>query len=144
MKLFFVLLCAAALLLPSCALLTAPAWQPPLVLTDSTRTVIIAKNYYGGSYKDRSDHRGAAGGTFVAKAKAPVASGAAQAQDYTRAGQHGGALATAPGASAGATTRTGLPPWALVAGLVVLLLLVLAGLAYRFRAGLAKLLKITV
>lgn len=68
----------------------------------------------------------------------PVATGAGQAQDFTKVGQHGGALATAPGASAGATTRTGVPTWQLVAGGVLVLLLLLAGLAYKLRAGLLK------
>lgn len=113
------------------------AWRAPLVLPDSTGgTVVIAKNYYGGSYKDRSDRRAADGGSYVAKANAPVATGGGPAQDFTRAGQHGGALATAPDATAGATTRTGVPAWALVAGGVVVLLLLLAFLAYRFRTKL--------
>ncbi|MGI4867084.1 MAG: hypothetical protein ACRYFZ_24415 [Janthinobacterium lividum] len=68
------------------------------------------------------------------KPAGPVATGASQAQDNTKAGQHGGAVATAPGATAGATTRTGMPTWQLVAGGVLLLLLLLAGLAYKFRA----------
>lgn len=69
----------------------------------------------------------------------PVATGAGQAQDYTKAGQHGGALATAPGATAGATTRTGVSIWQVVAGGAVLLLLLL-GLTYRFRNKLSILL----
>jgi hypothetical protein len=75
--------------------------------------------------------------TTVAKASAPVATGG-QAQDFTKAGQNGGANATAPGSSAGATTRTGIPTWQMVAGGVLLLLLLLAGLAYTFRARLLK------
>lgn len=133
------LLLLLALVLSSCSVLDqALSWHPPQVppLPDSTRTVVIAQNYYAGSYKDRSDHRAQDGGTFVAKANAPVATGTSQAQDNTKAGQHGGALATAPGATAGATTRTGIPPWALVAGAVVLLLLLLTGLAYKVRGKL--------
>lgn len=69
----------------------------------------------------------------LTKPAGPTATGASQAQDFTKAGQHGGALATAPGASAGATTRTGVPTWQLVVGGVVLLLLLLLGLAYHYR-----------
>lgn len=76
------------------------------------------------------------GNVSAPKAQAPVAAGASQAQDYTRAGQHGGALGTAPGAKADATTRTGVPPWLLGAGCVLLVLALLAGLVYRFRAKL--------
>lgn len=135
---------ACILSLTSCAVLEGPAWHPPLALPDSTRTVIVAKNYYAGTYKDRSDRRAAGGGTFVAKASAAVATGTGQAQDFRKAGQHGGALATAPGASAGATTRTGLPIWALVAGGILLLLLLLLGLAYAYRRQLSSWLKISV
>jgi hypothetical protein len=46
----------------------------------------VAKSFYGGTYKDRSDRRAAEGGTLVAKANAPVASGTSQAQDFTQAG----------------------------------------------------------
>lgn len=67
------------------------------------------------------------------KPSGPLATGAAQAQDNTKAGQHGGAVATAPSATAGATTRTGLPTWQVMAGGLVLLLLLLAWLAYKFR-----------
>lgn len=74
------------------------------------------------------------------KPTGPTATGAGQAQDNTKAGQHGGALATAPGASAGATTRTGLPTWQLVVGGLVLLVLLLLGLAYRYRQRLVALL----
>ena len=133
-RLLGLLLLATLGQLTSCALLDrASAWHPPLVSVadSSATTVIYSKNYYAGSYKDRSDHRAQGGGTFVAKATAPVASGTSQAQDFTKAGQQGGAVATAPGASAGATMRPGVPGWVLaVAGLVLLLL----GLAYTFRA----------
>jgi hypothetical protein len=136
-RLLGLLLLATLGQLTSCALLDqASPWHPPLLLAADTAasvapTVIYAKNFYAGSYKDRSDHRGQGGGTFVAKARAPVASGTSQAQDFTRAGQQGGAVATAPGAAAGATTRTGVPVWALAAaGLTLLLLLV----AYKLRA----------
>lgn len=67
------------------------------------------------------------------KPSGPLATGAAQAQDNTKAGQHGGAVATAPNATAGATTRTGLPAWQVVAGGLVLLLLLIAWLVYKFR-----------
>lgn len=142
----YILVLVSLLVLNGCALLEAgQPWHPPLVLHADTAagqppTVIYAKNFYAGSYKDRSDHRAQGGGTFVAKASAPVATGTSQAQDYTKAGQHGGALATAPRASAGATTRTGISPWALVVGLVILLVVVLAGLVYRYRDRLARLL----
>jgi hypothetical protein len=76
--------------------------------------------------------------TVVTRASAPVATGTGPAQDFTKAGQHGGAVATAPGATAGATTRTGVPVWALVAGGFLLLLLLLLGLAVKFRASLPK------
>lgn len=59
----------------------------------------------------------------LTKPAGPAAIGAGQAQDFTKAGQQGGAVATAPGATAGATTRTGIAAWQLVAGGVVLLLL---------------------
>jgi hypothetical protein len=67
----------------------------------------------------------------LTKPTGPIVTGAGQAQDNTKAGQHGGALATSPGASAGATTRTGHPTWQLVAGGVVLLLMLLASLAWK-------------
>jgi hypothetical protein len=67
------------------------------------------------------------------KPTGPVATGAGQAQDNTKAGQHGGAVATEPGATAGATTRTGIPTWQLVVGGLLLLILLLLGLAYKFR-----------
>ena len=141
----YILLIASILVLNGCALLEAgQPWHPPLALRPDTATgqpatVIYAKNFYAGSYKDRSDHRAQGGGTFVAKAQAPVATGSSQAQDYTKAGQHGGALATAPRAAAGATTRTGIPPWALVVGVLLVLVLALLGLALRYRAKLTKL-----
>jgi|GEM_PF-3547503 len=141
-RLLGLLLLAALSQLTSCALLDhTTAWHPPLVLpadtaTGQPATVIYAKNYYAGSYKDRSDHRAQGGGTYVAKARAPVASGASQAQDFTRAGQRGGAVATAPRASAGAITRTGVPPWLLATGA---LLAGLGALAYRYRKRLLAL-----
>lgn len=147
----YMLFLLSGLLLSGCALLEGgQPWYPPLVLAaDSTgapalgqgTTVIYAKNFYGSTYKDRSDHRAQAGGTYVEKARAPVASGpSSQAQDFTKAGQHGGALATAPHASADATTHTGVPPWVLVVVGVVVVLLILAGLAYRYRRRLTGLL----
>ena len=144
-RLLGLLLLATLGQLTSCALLNqATAWHPPLVIAADTSagastTVIYSKNFYAGSYKDRSDHRAQGGGTFVAKARAPVASGASQAQDFTRAGQQGGAVATAPGASAGATTRTGLPAWLLAGGALLVLLLVLAACVYRYRKRLVLL-----
>jgi hypothetical protein len=75
----------------------------------------------------------------LTKPVGPVATGAGQAQDFTKAGQQGGAVATAPGATAGATTRTGIPTWQLVAGGVVLLVLLLLGLVYRYRKRLVAL-----
>ena len=80
-----------------------------------------------------------ANATDAGQAHGPVATGMSQAQDNTKAGQHGGAVATAPGATAGATTRTGIPPWALVVGAVVLLLLLLGALVYRYRKRLLAL-----
>lgn len=76
------------------------------------------------------------GNVNAPKARGPVAAAGSQAQDYSRAGQHGGALATASGASAGATTRTGVPPWLLEAGIVLLVFALLAALIYKFRAKL--------
>ena len=61
------------------------------------------------------------------KPAGPVATGASQAQDFTKAGQQGGAVATAPNATAGATTRTGVPIWLWLGGG---LLLVLAAVVY--------------
>jgi len=142
-RLLGLLLLATLSQLTSCALLDqATAWHPPLVIAADTSasagpTVIYSKNYYAGSYKDRSDHRAQGGGTFVAKAHAPVASGTSQAQDFTKAGQQGGAVATAPGASAGATTRTGLPAWLLAGGALLVVVLVLAACAYHYRKRLA-------
>jgi hypothetical protein len=69
----------------------------------------------------------------LTKPAGPVATGAGQAQDNTKAGQHGGAVATSPGATAGATTRTGIPTWQIVVGGFIMLLLLLLGLAYKFR-----------
>lgn len=142
----YILLLLSGLLLTGCALLEGQfqPWHPPLVIAGDSAgqptTVYYAKNFYAGSYKDRSDRRADGGGTYVAKASAPVATGTSQAQDYTKAGQHGGAVATGPGATAGATTRTGIPPWALVVGVVVLLLLLLGAAVYRYRKRLASLL----
>lgn len=74
------------------------------------------------------------GNVSAPNAQAPVAAGASQAQDYTRAGAHGGALATAPRASAVPTTRVGVPPWLLGAGIVLLVLALLTGLVFKVRA----------
>jgi cobalamin biosynthesis Mg chelatase CobN len=75
----------------------------------------------------------------LTKPTGPVATGAGQAQDFTKAGQQGGAVATAAGATAGAATRTGIPTWQLIAGCVVLLVLLLLGLVYRYRKRLVAL-----
>lgn len=59
--------------------------------------------------------------TTITKPTAPVATGAGSATDNTKAGQRGGAAATAPGAVATATTESGLSYWWLlvpVAGLL--------------------------
>jgi hypothetical protein len=72
-----------------------------------------------------------AGNVNAPKAQGPVAAGASQAQDYTKAAQHGGALGT----GAKASTATGVPPWLLGTG-IVLLFGLLAGLVYKFRAKL--------
>ena len=80
-----------------------------------------------------------ANATDASKAKAPVATGTSQAQDNTKAGQHGGAAGLAPGASADATTRTGVPVWVLAVGGIILVLLALLGLAYRYRSKLTGL-----
>ena len=113
---------------------------------DSTIHAQVARQLHTGKVKIKGNVtiQVGAGNVNAPKAKAPVAAGASQAQDYTRAGQHGGALGTAPGASAGATTHAGLPPWLLGAGSVVLLLLLVAGLLFRFRSKLASMLKISV
>ncbi|MGI4833283.1 MAG: hypothetical protein ACRYFK_07460 [Janthinobacterium lividum] len=77
--------------------------------------------------------------TDARKARGPVAAGTSQAQDYAKAGQRGGALATAPGAAASATSRRGVPAWLLAAGGLGLLLLGLGLLAYKLRAWLPRL-----
>lgn len=71
--------------------------------------------------------------TDATKSRGQVATGQAKAQDLTRAGQGGGALATESGASAGATTRAGVPVWLLVVALLAGLVLLLGCLAYRYR-----------
>jgi hypothetical protein len=74
--------------------------------------------------------------TNAQKARAPVATGTSKAQDFTKAGQRGGAVATEPGASAGVASYAGVSPWALAGGGLVILLLLLLGLAYKFRTKL--------
>ena len=69
----------------------------------------------------------------LTKPTGPVATGAGQAHDNTKAGQHGGAVATSPGATAGATTRTGIPTWQLVVGGLFALFLLIAWLINKFR-----------
>jgi hypothetical protein len=129
-------LLAAAALLGSCAggQDVATALSQPL---DSTIQNQVARQLHTGRVKIKGHVtiQYGTGNVNAPKAQGPVAAGG-PAQDFTKAGQHGGALATEPGASAGATTRTGIPPWALVIGGLVVLLLLLLGLAYRFRSKL--------
>ncbi|MDJ0367283.1 hypothetical protein QMK33_19215 [Hymenobacter sp. H14-R3] len=140
------LLAGAALVagtLPSCATSAAitNSLSQPL---DTTIQRQVARHMGKVKFKGNVTIQIGAGNVNAPKSQAPVATGTSQAQDYTKAGQHGGALATAPGASAGATTRTGVPIWALVGGGLLVLILLLLGLAYRFRARLIKALKISV
>jgi len=61
-----------------------------------------------------------ASATTVAKASAPVATSSGDATDNTKAGQRGGAAATAPNATATATTeKAGFPWWVLSIPVVV-------------------------
>jgi len=61
-----------------------------------------------------------ASATAVAKASAPVATSAGDATDNTKVGQRGGAAATAPNATATATTeKAGFPWWVLSIPVVV-------------------------
>jgi hypothetical protein len=83
-----------------------------------------------------------ASATSITKPRGPVATAGGQAQDFTKSGQHGGALATGPGASAGATTHTGVPTWALLVGGLLTFLLLVAYLVYKFRQRLFSLVKI--
>jgi hypothetical protein len=98
----------------------------------------VARQHHTGKVKFKGNVtiQFGTGNLNAPKAQGPVAAGASQAQDYTKAGQHGGALGTAPGAKAGATTATGVPPWLLGACLVLLLFGLLAGILYIFRAKL--------
>jgi hypothetical protein len=120
--------------LPSCAGSqdVASTLSQPL---DSTIQTQVARQLHASKVKikGRVTIQVGTGNVSAPKAPAPVAAGASQAQDYTKAGAHGGALATAPHASAAPTTHTGLPPWLLSVGLAVLALFLLLGLAYRFR-----------
>lgn len=59
--------------------------------------------------------------TTVTRPRAPVATGAGHATDNTKAGQRGGAAATAPDAVATATTESGLSYWWLLVPVVGLL-----------------------
>ena len=76
------------------------------------------------------------------KPSGPLATGAAQAQDNTKAGQHGGAVATSPSAVAEAATHTGIPTWQLVAGGVLLALLLLSLVGFLLKKRLAGLLNL--
>ncbi|MGI4762334.1 MAG: hypothetical protein ACRYF0_16610 [Janthinobacterium lividum] len=120
--------------LPSCATSAdlAESLSQPL---DTTIQHQVARKYQAGKVKFKGNVtiQMGTGNVSAPKAQAPVAAGASQAQDYTKAGQHGGALGTAPGAKAGATTNTGVPPWLLGTCIVLLLFGLLAGLAYKFR-----------
>lgn len=113
---------------------------------DSTIHAQVARQLHTGKVKIKGHVtlQVGTGNVSAPKAGAPVAAGASQAQDYTQAGQHGGALGTAPGAKAGATTHTGLPPWLLGVGCVLLVLLLLLGLLWHFRSRIASALKISV
>lgn len=134
MKAFYL---AAALLLSACATSAdvATSLSQPL---DTTIQHQVARQLHAGKVKFNGPVtiQVGTGNVNAPKARGPVAAGASQAQDYTRAGQQGGALGTAPGARAGATTSPGMPPWLLGAGIVLLVLALLAGLVYRFRTKL--------
>lgn len=129
-------------LLASCATSAdvATSLTEPL---DTTIQHQVARQLHAGKVKFKGNVtiQVGAGNVNAPKAHAPVAAGG-PAQDYSKAGQHGGALATEPGASAGATTRTGVPIWALVVGGLLCLILLLLGLAYKFRSNLVGFLKI--
>jgi hypothetical protein len=105
---------------------------------DSTIRAHVARQLHAGKVKLKGHVtiQVGTGNVSAPKAQAPVAAGASQAQDYTQAAAHGGALATAPHASAAPNTRIGVPPWLLGAGIVLLVFTLLAGLAYKFRTKL--------
>jgi hypothetical protein len=133
------LLATSFLLLTSCALEydVPPATAGPLDATFRASTGLST-----GKVKFKGPvtfQLGGAGNraTTISKATAPVATGG-PAQDLTKAGQNGGAVATSPGATAGATTRTGVPTWQLVVGGVFLLVLLLLGLWLKFRPSILK------
>lgn len=133
MRIFYL---AAALLLSACATSAdvATSLSQPL---DTTIQHQLARQLHAGKVKFKGNVtiQMGTGNVNAPKAQGPVAAGASQAQDYTKAGQQGGAVATAPGASAEALTRTGIPAWVLLAGsLTGILLLVL----YRFRRELLR------
>lgn len=118
--------------LPSCAGSqgVASILSQPL---DSTIQAQVARQLHAGKVKIKGHVtiQVGTGNVSAPKAQAPVAAGASQAQDYTKAAAHGGALATAPHASATPTTRTGVPVWVMVtAGL---LLSLLAVFIYQYR-----------
>lgn len=131
------LLLLFALLLASCAL----EYDVPAVTVGPLDSAARAAGLHAGKMKFKGPVTiqvvtGTGNTTTAAaltKLAGPVATGASQAQDFTKAGQHGGALATAPDATAGATTRTGVPIWLLVVGGLLGFLLVLLSLVYRFR-----------
>ena len=126
-----------AITLPGCAGSqdVASSLAQPL---DSTIQQQVTRQLHTGKVKIKGNLtiQVGAGNVNAPKAQGPVAAGASQAQDYTKAGQHGGALGTAPGVKAGTTTHTGLPPWLVGAGIMLLLFALLAGLCYKFRSKL--------
>ncbi len=136
----FILLISCLLLLAGCALEyeLPPAVADPLDSTARAAGLRAGKVKFNGpvTFQVVSGTGNTTTAATTTKPAGPVATGASQAQDFTKAGQQGGAVATAPGATAGATTRTGLPTWQLVAGGLLILLLLLLGLGYKFRAKL--------
>jgi hypothetical protein len=117
----FLLSLVLGLVLTSC---TDEAWHPPMVRPDTVRVpagTTIAKLKAGTVILQAGTGNVA---TTVTKARAPVATGMSKAQDFTRAGQHGGGLATEPGATVDVTNRTGIPPWLILVGLLVVVLIV--------------------
>jgi hypothetical protein len=140
MRYFFLI---SALLLASCALEydVPAATSGPIDSTARAAGLSARKVKFNGpvTFQVVSGTGNTTTAAALTKPTGPVATGAGQAQDFTKAGQQGGAVATAPGATAGATTRTSIPTWQLVAGGLVLLLLLLLGLLYRYRKCLVAL-----
>jgi hypothetical protein len=135
-----ILLFFCALVLSACALEydVPPATAGPLDSTARAAGLSAGKVKFKGPVTIQlvSGKGNTTTAASLTKPTGPVANGDGQAQDNTKAGQHGGAVATAPNASAGATTRTGTPAWQLVVGGVVLLLLLMASLLWKFRSKL--------